>query len=475
MYNDINIPFNCILKGNNKDSSLINEYRSDYYKLDRQLVSNDNTLSISNLDEISKIHSGRFDVTIDSILCKCCYIDSPSGSLPPNMLFISFSGRRHLDAPPCFPRWGYYKLRNACFLGIDDPMYTQFPNLLLGWYYGTKEKCYIDHTIQIVNAVCQNKHIPLSNCVFFSSSGGGYAAILAAIAAPNTLSISINPQLYINTYPYAKDFFSITNIDLDAKDLLLRNNLAKKIAIQSNSKHVIIVNVLSEYDYTSAVKFANEFGIYNLRYGLNQINENVLIWIYQAVPKLNETAHFVFETKQIYKLIEYISLEFKNNSKFDVNKYQNLAVLTNELWFASSKLEYQISFMQNCSFTFCENSSNICERLLSKFDNIYLKPSKSNYNFYDIPLKKLNSHYSIVFSNLESNTSKFSYGIFNHQTKKFIKIIEDYIQNKEYIFNFQVDCQITTDISFLIYAGVFSKTQDCYLKIGSLKIMTSQS
>ena len=474
MYSDINIPFNCVLKGDNEDSSIINEYRYEYYKLDMQLVSNDNTMSISNLGEISSIHSGRFDITIDSILYKCCYIDSPGGLVPPNMLFITFNGSRRLDSPsPSFPRWGYYKLRNACFLGIDDPMYTQFPNLLLGWYYGTKEKCYIDPAIQIVNAVCSSKHIPLNNCVFFSSSGGGYASILAAIAAPNTLSISINPQLYINTYTYAKNFFSLTNIDLDSKDLLLRNNLAKKIATQSRSKHVIIVNVLSEYDYLSAVKFANEFGVYNIRYGLNQIKENILIWIYQAVPESNKTAHIAFETKQIYKLIEYISLEFKNNSKFDVNKYQDLAVLTNELWFASSKQKNQISSMQDYSFTFYENNSGICERLLSQFDNVYIQPNKSNYNFYDIPLKNLNTRYSITFSNLESNTNKFSYGIYNRQTKKFIKLVEDYIQNKEYVLNFQVECQKYTDISLLIYAGVFSKTKDCYLKIGSLKVMTS--
>ena len=264
-----------------------------------------------------------------------------------------------------------------------------------------------------------------------------------------------------------------TNIDLDSKDLLLRNNLAKKIATQSRSKHVIIVNVLSEYDYLSAVKFANEFGVYNIRYGLNQIKENILIWIYQAVPESNKTAHIAFETKQIYKLIEYISLEFKNNSKFDVNKYQDLAVLTNELWIASSKQKNQISSMQDYSFTFYENNSGICERLLSQFDNVYIQPNKSNYNFYDIPLKNLNTRYSITFSNLESNTNKFSYGIYNRQTKKFIKLVEDYIQNKEYVLNFQVECQKYTDISLLIYAGVFSKTKDCYLKIGSLKVMTS--
>ena len=438
MYNNVNIPFNCVLKGNNEDSLVINKYRSEYYKSDKQLITNDNTLSLSNLSEVSKIHSGRFDISIDSVLLKCCYIDSPCRSLKkPETLFISYNGSRLINSPsPNFPRWSYYKLRNACFLGIDDPMYTQFPSLLLGWYYGTKDKCYIDYTIQVVKAVCQSKEIPLHNCVFFSSSGGGYASILAAIATPNTLSISINPQLYINTYVYAKNFFSITNINLDSKDILLRNNLAKKIYTQSSSKHVIIVNVLAEYDYSSVVKFAKEFGVCSLRYGLNQIKENILIWVYQAIPEHNKTAHVAFETKQIYKLIEYISLEFKNDPKFDVNKYQPIAVLTNELWFASSKLQNQISLAQNYSFTFYEKKENVCNTLLSQFVNIYIKPTKSNYNFYDIPIKKMHTHYSIVFNKLESNASKFSYGIYNRQTKKFIKLVEDEISNKEYILNF---------------------------------------
>lgn len=417
---------------------------------------------------------GRFDITIDSLLLKCCYIDSPSEELQSNMLFVSYNGSRLLDSPsPNFPRWSYYKLRNASFLGIDDPMYTKFPNLLLGWYYGTVDKCYIDYTIEVVSAVCKCKSIPLDNCVFFSSSGGGYASILAAVRLPNTLSISINPQLYINTYIYAENFKKITNIDLNANDVLLRNNLAKLISTQSKSKHVIIVNVLAEYDYSSVVKFANEFGVYDLRYGLNQIKDNILIWVYQARPELNKTAHVAFETKQIYKLIEFISLEFKNNQKFDVNKYQPLAVLTNEIWYATSMLQNQLSSVQNCSFTFYEKKEDICVKQYSQYDNVYIRPTKSNYNFFEVPITDLSHHYSIAFSKLESNTTKFSYGIFNRQTKKFIKLIKEDILSKEYTLNFYAECQKNARISFLIYAGVFGKTKDCYLKIGSLKFLRS--
>ena len=231
----INIPFNCVLNGNSHDSSIIDEYRARLYKTDKSLVSDDSVFNMYNINDLSSMNSfGRFDIVLDSLLIKCCYIESILSDYTSydnnKMLFVSYSGARNRNNSGTykFPRWSYYKLRNAAFLGIDDPMYTKFPDLLLGWYYGTKDICYIDHTIKIISALCNSKQIAINNCIFFSSSGGGYASILAAISVPNTLSISINPQLYINTHEYAKSFFHITNIDLDTEDKLLRNNLAKK-------------------------------------------------------------------------------------------------------------------------------------------------------------------------------------------------------------------------------------------------------
>lgn len=475
--------FNDIkLNGDNQDCKIIDNYRIDFYTPDKSYLDEDNTISVNNVSQISELSnfsSGRFNVNIDSLVFKCCYINSPM-PLQSKSLFISYTGARSTNSTiPFFSRWSYYKLRsNACFLGIDDPMYSEYPNLALGWYYGTKDKCYIDYTLQIIESICKKQNIPQHNCIFFSSSGGGYASILASICLPNTLSISINPQLYISTYIYAEVFSKITGIDLNAQDNLLRNDLVQKISKQSNSKHVIIVNILAEYDYSSVVKFAKEFGINSLRYGLNHIKDNILIWIYEAIPEINKTAHVTFETKQIYKIIEYISLEFKNNPSFHVDDYQPLAVLTNEIWYDTSKLHYQISFHPTYSFIFHNNDSiNLQYKVLctgcmiKEVKEVSLNSKEQNYNYYNFSLPCKSGFYIITFCISNLNFNQFSYGLYDIARRKPIKIYEsEVITDHVYSLSFELSCSKEEKISFLIYSGILGKTQGNHVTIKSLRL-----
>lgn len=54
---DINLPFNCVLKGNNLDSITLDDYRNKFYKCDKQLISNDNTIQIRNISNIESLVS----------------------------------------------------------------------------------------------------------------------------------------------------------------------------------------------------------------------------------------------------------------------------------------------------------------------------------------------------------------------------------------------------------------------------------
>ena len=461
--------FKCVLhKKPNSDYALLYKYRSLFYACDKKFMSEDNLITYSNIDEFLKSNTqGRFNVIVDSLPLKCCLIDSHTEN---EFLFISYTGARteNNKATPIFPRWSYYKITQACFLCFDDPMFTSYPDLLLGWYYGTKDRCYIDSTIKLIKRVCEKKDIPLDKCIFFSSSGGGYASILASILLPKTLSISINPQLYISEFAYAKKFSEITGIVLDNDDPLLRNNLVQKIKKESCSKHVIIVNIRSESDYSQLIKFVNEFGIDSLRYGLNLISPNVLVWLYDAVPALGQTTHTAFESRQIYKFIEYVSLEFKNNPNFDCDEYQSLVVMINELWWFKNYAPKNLEKTES-KFKFFDISSPICTNLLSQVNNICIKKSDFNYNFYNLPITKFYSHYSIVISNVSSNVQEFSYGLYDWNNKKFIIYkIKTIDADKEYIVNFFIDFPTTSKISFLIYAGICGKTKNNQLNISKL-------
>ena len=106
---------------------------------------------------------------------------------------------------------------------------------------------------------------------------------------------------------------------------------------------------------------------------------------------------------------------------------------------------------------------------MSQVNNICIKKSDFNYNFYNLPITKFYSHYSIVISNVSSNVQEFSYGLYDWNNKKFIIYkIKTIDADKEYIVNFFIDFPTTSKISFLIYAGICGKTKNNQLNISKL-------
>lgn len=311
--------------------------RAEIYNYDKNIL-DCHVVDFENFD-----FSGRFDFVDENIKLQCLFINSCDDTKKLHIVYNAARNAIFLEEPNYFNRWSYYKIIDGCFLGIDDPMYLIHPKLLLGWFWGTKDICYIDNTARLIKKICDKKEIPLSECTFFSSSGGGFASILGAIAVPGSLSISINPQLYIQNWVYTKKFEEIVGVSLSEPDPLLRNNLALKITNESKSKHIIIVNIQSVHDFTDALKLANDFGVKQLRYGLNLIRKNLLVWVYDAMPKVNCNAHTTFENKQIFKFIEYIANQFRQSDYFDTDKYQNIVTIINEIWHEQSRMIRQFS------------------------------------------------------------------------------------------------------------------------------------
>lgn len=419
--------------------------------------------------------SGRFDYNDNELTLQCLYIDSKYKSL-----FISYNGARpknFVNEPAFFSRWSYYKLVDSCFLGIDDPMYQKHPELMLGWFYGTKDKCYIDNTITMINEICKKKGIEQSRCTFFSSSGGGYASILGAIAIPDTISVSINPQLYIQDYALTKDFEKIVGINLNDKDVLLRNDLYNKIIKESRSKHVIIVNIQSEHDYSDVVKLANQFGTKQLRYGLNLVYKNVLIWIYDALPRCDETAHTAFETRPIFKFIEYVYTHFKNDCNFDPNDYQHIVSIVNEMWYDYSKLSSEKIIskdIENCICNFYLDNRPLFKHKIDNFVDLLISAKESNFNFFCYTFPSRDGKYTIAIKDIESNVSQYTYGLYDFSLKKFIKRF-DVNTNEEQIFSFDMHYTRSVKVGLLIYAGICGETKNNYLKISDLSIFDSEN
>lgn len=469
----------CSIEKDGKFCVTIDKSRADFYGFDKELVTHKVTFS-----SVLNNNSGQFDVELDGYFLQCFYHDNPT---PNNHLLVGLNGARLFsqrqedpnNERPNFKRWSYYPLNNGCYLNIDDPMFKKHPELLLGWYYGTKEQTALSPVIKIVKEIARVKEIANSNITFFSSSGGGYACILSSIMVPGSLSISINPQLYIQNYPYAESFTKITGIDLKQQDPLLRNNLAENIKVNSKSKHLIIVNTECYKDMKDhLIPFSKEMGI-DVRYGLT-IKNNVLIWCYQACGStVKSDPHISYETKYIYAVIDYIAEQFQNSNLNEktVELYQPLALLTNEFWYEYYKMRFNYSELQNIKnqnkiVYLNDTKHKIANELLCRYVDITVEANLFNFNCWRVPILQKNSIYSIVISGIEVTTDQetVTIALYDILSKKRIaKKSVNCKQEKEAFFNF-ITNELDREIQLHIYCGEASKTQNIGLNISKVEI-----
>ena len=458
-------------------SSDIDDARNTFYGYDKKLL-----VKKIEYKNIFNKESGQFDVELGGYLLQCFYYDNLSSDKD-NSLVVGLNGARLFSQlqedpnnnKPNFKRWSYYSLNNGCYLNIDDPMFKKFPKLLLGWYYGCKENSALDPIIKLIHKITKFRNISHSNVVFFSSSGGGYACIQASIMLPGSLSISINPQLYIQNYPYASSFKKITGIDLTEEDNLLRNNLAENIKKNSKSKHLIIVNTECYEDMRDhLVPFSKEIGI-NLRYGLS-IKDNVLIWCYQACRSSVKTdPHISYETKYIYSAIEYISEQFKKSllNENTLELYQPLVLLINEFWNDYYKMNLSYSQLQQNSIVFLDNiKEQFANKLLEKYTDIQINANAFNYNCWKLPIIQKNSLYTIHLSGIKltGNQSIISIALYDLEgQKRIVRRDINYSHTSDVYFNF-ITNNLEQKIVFHVYCGEVAKTQEISLFISNVTV-----
>ena len=446
----------------NKFNSEIKQKRDNIYKPSNKILNKyKHFQSLNEIDEF--IESGRFSVNINNVLFNFLFNKKQNSK----KLYVIYNGAKGKHVPS-FPRWSYYNLFDGNYLGIDDPMYIEFPSLKISWFYGNKYKSYLHKSILLIHKISEILNINQNNIIFFSSSGGGYDSIYASTLINNTLSISINPQLYINKYPYADEFKQITGIDLNSNDELNRNNLIRQIKTHPNSRHVIIINSFDRHHFNyQLLPFAKELGI-TLKYGIT-IYKNILIWIYSVN---NANPHTAFESKALFSAIDFISKEFKNYNpsklKF-TDRFQNFSILCNEIWndiYNSNKNFKKIII--DC------NNQLLNENSCLSFNTYRIKTTSNdsinNYHYYTIENLNINTLNTIIIKNTDIKSCNFSYynvSIYNKRSKKDIKLYTFSVK-EDAIINFLLH-EGNEDISIYIYTGLRGKTLNNYFYIKNIK------
>ncbi|HBI74531.1 MAG TPA: hypothetical protein DDY59_15335 [Lachnospiraceae bacterium] len=112
-------------------------------------------------------------------------------------------------------RWTYYHYLQTNFIAVNNPMYKDTPSLNCGWYLGSNREDYIAHLVRLIKQIATVNNIPAQQVIFFGSSSAGTAAIHASCYFPNTISISINPQILPNVPDNLKTDFLKTGIDIN--------------------------------------------------------------------------------------------------------------------------------------------------------------------------------------------------------------------------------------------------------------------
>uniref|UniRef100_UPI0040570B80 hypothetical protein n=1 Tax=Acetatifactor sp. TaxID=1872090 RepID=UPI0040570B80 len=308
--------------------------RNDLYTVDYNMIK-ERPEKVEDIDEF-QIKNGRFDVKVGELELECfLYLkeDRP--------LYIMFSGALNDYTPPQFNRWSYYRQLNGSVLAIADPMYNHFKDLKLGWYYGTDQYNLRTKIAEFIEKFARKIGLTNKEIVFFTSSGGGSAAVECAALLPGSTAIVINPQLVLKEWDYAPAFEGITGNDLSKDCLGHRNNVIWHIRNCSGSKYIIMINVRNATDMQQAKNLCTQLNI-RLKYGIN-IFEYYIIWLYDAEGGAAIASHNMQEFRELVFVIEYI---WQNFNCITEAKFGDFSRLVNEFWRSHWEMRKLISANQ---------------------------------------------------------------------------------------------------------------------------------
>lgn len=241
----------------------------------------------------------------------------------------SRSGGRDLAPLPSFSRWSWHKQTDASLVSIEDPMFYTFPQCTLGWYYGTKDEDYRQYCAQCIGKIADLLHIENDDIILYGSSGGGTAAIGVSRYLPGCTVVAINPQIFLDMYPYSEELEKITGMRLRTEtDRFIRNDNCRIIRENPGSMYFLVENIRSDGDYVTQFRtFCKNAGI-NPGFGIEK-NGNIVSWLYDAQGA--PSTHSSVENTAIFKMIDML-IGYVRDGR-DIDEIKHLYDVVNEFWY----------------------------------------------------------------------------------------------------------------------------------------------
>ena len=279
--------------------------------------------SLKDVEE--HLEEGHFEIEISGWQFSALFQNRPG-----KKLYVMLSDGTPRDRTPegiplpLYKRWTYAALLDGPLLNIEDPMYRRYPDIVGGYFYGTGDHCIVDETLDLIRSVCRHLSFSTQDVVFYASSSGAYASILAASRLPGSLVVAIMPRFILSQSPWGKNLSEVIGIDPQAPDPFHRTDLAPLIQQSPLTRYVILYNIDS-YDDTEKQElyFADEMGM-SLKYGLSR-KDNVLMWGYSSPD-----GHSGQETRELAPYILSISRKFAEGRLTEEDERDVLSF--NQLW-----------------------------------------------------------------------------------------------------------------------------------------------
>ncbi len=273
------------------------------------------------LADMDFVPEGRFNVWAEKVLLECFF--HYKKGMP---LWVFLNGACMGKERPQFKRWTYSYFLQGSMLNIADPMYQDFENLKLGWYFGNEKQNYRDNVVMLVKKIARMLGVKEEEIIYFASSGGGAAAIECAAKTGNARTLVINPQICLKDYFYADEFTRITGINLDQADFHSRSNVMEYLC--NNSNCILVANAESEVDMLQVSRVMENLDV-RVEYGLN-VYENLVIWIYEAECAPYVIPHNCQENSYIWPFLE--QLVFMLSDRKRLRDMRGLYTMLGEVW-----------------------------------------------------------------------------------------------------------------------------------------------
>lgn len=276
----------------------------------------------------SELPPARFWADIGRAHLECFF---HKGTAP--FLIVFFSGARTRQggtaAYPTFSSWSWYKDLNASVLCVDDPMYMEYPELMLGWFYGTENEDFRSDTAVLIKHTSALLGVENKNIILFGRSGGGTAAVAVSDFIDGCCVGAVNAQLDLEHYKYySKQFAQITGADYSGADFSARNDFAGIIKRHPQTTYLLITNLFSQTDMETDFEYLKRTFGAAAKYGVSSYS-NLHLWLYAAWGV--SAAHNSFDSISLFKIILSVMLALAGGAQDD--DVETAVSFANDYWF----------------------------------------------------------------------------------------------------------------------------------------------